>query len=45
MHVGLLQGASSTTATGTLANTAAGLAWSASSAPLPDFFVEQIIPN
>jgi hypothetical protein len=45
MHVGLLQGASSTTATGTLANTAAGLAWSASSAPLPDFFIEQIIPN
>ncbi len=45
MAVGLLQGASSTTATGTLANTAAGNAWQSSSAPLPDLFVEGILPN
>ncbi len=45
MLVGLLQGASSTTGTGTLANTAAGSAWQSSSAPLPDLFVEGILPN
>lgn len=42
---GLLQGASSTTATGTLANTAAGDAWKNSTAPLPLVFTQGILPN
>lgn len=45
MSVGLLQGATSTTATGTLANTAAGGAWAASSAPVPLLFTQAIVPN
>ncbi len=45
MCVGLLQGASSTTATGTLANTAAGDAWKNSTAPMPVAFTQGSIPN
>jgi len=45
MHVGILQGASSTTATGTLANNAAGSASSASSAFTPLLFNGLILPN
>jgi hypothetical protein len=43
--MGLLQGATSTTATGTLANTAAGDAWKNSTAPLPLAFTQVVIPN
>ncbi len=43
--VGLLQGASSTTATGTLANTAAGDAWKNSTAPFPQLFSQMVVPN
>lgn len=45
MAVGILQGATSTTATGTLANNAAGQAWSASSAPGPALFNGLVLPN
>ncbi len=45
MTVGILQGASSTTATGTLANTAAGGAWTASTAPAPALFNGLVLPN
>lgn len=45
MTVGLLQGATSTTATGTLANTAAGGGWTASAAPLPMLFASLVLPN
>lgn len=45
MLVGITQGASSTTATGTLANTAAGGAWAASTAPAPYMFSNLILPN
>jgi hypothetical protein len=45
MMVGVLQGASSTTATGTLANTAAGSAWGASVLPIPQFFTAVVVPN
>lgn len=43
--VGVLQGSSSTTATGTLANNAAGGAWTASTAPGPQLFNGLILPN
>lgn len=42
---GVLQGATSTTDTGTLANTAAGGAWTASTAPAPLLFNGLILPN
>lgn len=45
IHVGLLQGASSTTATGTLANTSAGDAWKNSSAPIPQHLINMVQPN
>lgn len=45
MMVGLLQGATSTTATGTLANTAAGGTWAGSSAPLTLMFTDLQVPN
>jgi hypothetical protein len=45
MMVGVLQGSSSTTATGTLANTAAGGAWAASTLPIPLFFTGVVLPN
>lgn len=45
MTVGILQGASSTTATGTLANTAAGGAWTASTAAAPQLFNGLVLPN
>jgi hypothetical protein len=43
--MGYLQGASSTTATGVLANTAAGQAWSTSTLPGPLLFSSLILPN
>lgn len=45
LGVGLVQGASSTTATGILSNTAAGDAWKNSTLPLPTFFINGEIPN
>lgn len=45
MMVGFLQGATSTTATGTLANNAAGDVWKASVAPLASLMVDLIVPN
>jgi hypothetical protein len=45
MGIGLAQGASSTTATGVLANTAAGDAWKNSVLPIPLAFTQVIIPN
>jgi hypothetical protein len=43
--IGLVQGASGTTATGVLANTAAGDAWKNSTLPIPLAFTGIIIPN
>ena len=45
MSLGLLQGASSTTATGVLANTAAGGAFAASAAAIPQLYMSLIVPN
>jgi hypothetical protein len=45
MLIGILQGGSSTTATGTLANTAAGDAWKNSTAPFPQLFTNLVVPN
>ncbi len=45
MCVGLLQGASGTTATGILANTAAGDAWKNSVLPFPLIFTNGVLPN
>lgn len=45
MMVGLLQGASSTTATWVLANTAAGDAWKNSALPIPAMFTQMLVPN
>lgn len=45
MGIGIVQGATSTTATGTLANTAAGGGWTASTAPIPTLFNGLILPN
>lgn len=45
MAVGIVQGASSTTATGILANTAAGSAWGASVLPGPALFTSLVVPN
>ncbi|DAD51317.1 coat protein [ssRNA phage Gerhypos.3_22] len=43
--MGVIQGATSTTATGTLANTTAGDGWKNSTAPGPTFFVNGELPN
>jgi len=43
--LGMLQGASASTGTGTLANTAAGQAFLNSSAALPQFFNNLVLPN
>jgi hypothetical protein len=43
--IGVLQGATSTTATGTLSNTSAGDAWKNSTAPFPKFFTNGEVPN
>lgn len=43
--IGLIQGASSTTATGILANTAAGDAWKNSTLPMPLVFTNGVLPN
>lgn len=45
MAIGVLQGASSTTATGILSNTAAGSAWGASVLPGPAMFTGIVMPN
>jgi hypothetical protein len=45
MMVGILQGSSATTATGVLANTAAGDAWKNSTLFGPQFFTGLVIPN
>lgn len=45
MAVGFLQGASSTTATGILANTAAGSAWAGSVLPGPSLYTTMTVPN
>lgn len=45
MMAGILQGASSTTGTGTLANTAAGDAWKNSTQQAPQLFVNLVLPN
>lgn len=45
LAIGLLQGASDVTATGTLSNTAAGDAWKNSTKPLPLLFVNGILPS
>jgi hypothetical protein len=43
--VGCIQGASSTTATGILSNTAAGDAWKSSVLPIPLLFTQGILPS
>lgn len=45
MMVGLLQGASSTTATGTLTQASAGSAFNGSTAPVVQAYVDCILPN
>ncbi len=45
LAVGIIQGASSTTATGILANTAAGDAWKNSTLPVPLMFTQGVLPN
>jgi len=45
MMIGVLQGATSTTATGTLSNTAAGGAWTANVSPAVSLFNGLILPN
>jgi hypothetical protein len=45
MMVGILQGASATTATGTLANTAAGDVWKNSTQQAPQLFISLVLPN
>ncbi len=45
MMAGVLQGSSSTTATGVLANTAAGDAWKNSVLPGPQFLTQIVVPN
>lgn len=45
MMIGFMQGASSTTATGVLANTAAGDAWKNSVLPGPQFMTQVVVPN
>lgn len=45
LGIGAVQGASSTTATGVLSNTAAGDAWKSSVLPITLFFTQGVIPN
>jgi hypothetical protein len=45
MATGIIQGASATTATGVLANTAAGDAWKNSVLPIPLMFTQGVLPN
>jgi len=45
MAVGIVQGASSTTATGILSNTAAGVAWLNSVLPITLMYTGAIVPN
>lgn len=45
MAIGIVQGASSTTATGVLSQSAAADAWKASTLPGPLFFGQLVVPN
>lgn len=45
MAIGAMQGASATTGTGILSNTAAGSAWGASVLPVPALFTGLVVPN
>lgn len=45
LMMGILQGASSVTATGILTNTAAGDAWKNSVSPFPALFTSMLVPN
>lgn len=45
MLIGLIQGATSTTGTGTLDQATAGSGWAASTAPFPSLFNSLILPN
>jgi len=45
LAIGMIQGASSTTATGVLANTAAGNAWVNSVLPIPQLYTGVVVPN
>jgi len=45
LHIGLIQGASSTTATGILKNNDAGDTWKNSSLPGPQHLINMVLPN
>jgi hypothetical protein len=45
LAIGIIQGASSTTATGVLSNTAAGDAWKNSTLPIPLMLTAGVLPN
>lgn len=45
LTIGCLQGASASTATGVLANTAAGDAWKNSVLPITAYFTQLVVPN
>ncbi len=45
LAIGVVQGASATTATGILANTAAGDAWKNSVLPITSYFTQMVTPN
>jgi len=45
LTIGCIQGASATTATGVLANTAAGSAWLSSTAAIPLLVTAMVVPN
>lgn len=45
MAIGLIQGATSTTSTGTLDQASAGDAWKSSGAPIPQLFIMGVQPN
>jgi hypothetical protein len=45
LHVGALQGASSTTATGILDQSSAGSAWGSSALPITQFMTSMVLPN
>jgi hypothetical protein len=45
LATGIIQGASATTATGVLSNTAAGDAWKNSTLPIPLMFTQGVMPN
>lgn len=45
MTIGVIQGATNTTATGTLANNAVGQAWTGNTAPGPQLFSNLVLPS